>query len=147
MFSKIVVALDGSEYAAKALDIGIEIAKRFGAALTLVHVVPSASALITSPEVSTAPIMLDLSNELYQSGKRILDRGVEKAQAEGVPTATVLEHGDVSDHIISVAENEKADLIVIGEKGLGSVTRFFLGSIANKVTYNALCPVLIVKKM
>ncbi|MCJ7608594.1 universal stress protein [Candidatus Bathyarchaeota archaeon] len=147
MFSKIVVALDGSEYAAKALDIGVEIAKRFGASLTLVHVVPAASALITSPDVSTAPIMLDLSNELYQSGKRILDRGVEKAQAGGVPAATVLEHGDVSDHIISVAENEKADLIVIGERGLGSVTRFFLGSIANKVTYHAMCPVLIVKKM
>ena len=145
MFSKIVVPLDGSEFAAKAVEISIELAKKYSGSIALVHVVPAASALITSPEVSTAPILLNLSNELDESGKRILEEGAKKVQEAGIPVTTVLEHGNVSDHIIGVAEREKADLIVIGERGLGSVARFFLGSTANKVSHHARCPVLIVK--
>ena len=145
MFNKIVVPLDGSEYAHRALEIAIELAKKYSASLVIVHVVPAASALITGPEVTTAPILLNLSNELEESGRRILEGGAKKAQEVGVPVTTVLEHGNISDNIIRIAENEKADLIVIGERGLGAVARFFLGSVANKVSHHAKCPVLIVK--
>jgi len=145
LFNKIVVPLDGSEYANRALEIALEIAGRYSASIVIVHVVPTASALITGPEVSSAPILLNLGNELEENGRRILEEGAKKAQAAGVPVTTMLEHGNVSDTIIGVAEDEKANLIVIGERGLGSVARFFLGSVANKVSHHAKCPVLIVK--
>ena len=57
----------------------------------------------------------------------------------------ILEHGNILDCIISIAENEKADLIIIGERGLGAVARFFLVSIANKLSHHATCPVLIAR--
>ena len=145
MFNKIVVPLDGSEYAEKALRIAIDLATKYNASMTLVHVVPASSALITGPEVSTAPILMNLSNELSESGKRILQEGAKIVQQAGIPVTTVLEQGDISEHIIGVADNEKADLIVMGERGLSSVARFFLGSVANKVSHHARCPVLIVK--
>lgn len=145
MFNRIVVPLDGSEFADRALEIAIELAGKYSASIVIAHVVPIASALVTGPEVSSAPILLNLSSELEESGRRILEEGAKKAQAAGIPVTTVLEHGNVSDNIISIAENEKADLIVIGERGLGAVARFFLGSVANKVSHHAKCPVLIVK--
>jgi len=145
LFNKIVVPLDGSEYANRALEIAMELAGKYSASLVLIHVVPAASALITGPEVSSAPILLNLSSELEESGRRLLEEGAKKAQAGGIQVSTVLEHGNISDNIIRVADSEKADLIVMGERGLGAVARFFLGSVANKVSHHAKCPVLIVK--
>jgi nucleotide-binding universal stress UspA family protein len=145
LFNKIVVPLDGSEYADRALEIAIELAGKYSASLVIVHIVPAASALVTGPEVSSAPILLNLSEELEESGRRILEEGTKKAQVTGIHVTTVLEHGNISDNIVRIADAEKADLIVIGERGLGSVARFFLGSVANKVSHHAKCPVLIVK--
>jgi len=145
LFNKVLVPLDGSEYANKALDTAIELATKYSASMVLVHIVPATSALITGPEVSSAPILLNLSNELDGSGRRILENGAMKVQAAGIPVTTVLEHGDIADNIIRIAENENADLIVIGERGLGAIARFFLGSVASKVSSHAKCPVLIVK--
>lgn len=145
MFNKIVIPLDGSEYADKALNVAIELAGKYSASIVIVHVVPAASTLITGPEVSSAPILLNLSDELDESGRRILEEGAKRTQAAGIPVTTVMEHGNISESIIHIAEDEKADLIVIGERGLGAVARFFLGSVANKVSHHAKCPVLIVK--
>ena len=145
MFTKIVVPLDGSEYADKALGIAINLAQKHSASIVIVHVVPSTSALITGPEASSSPILLNLSNEFEESGRRILEEGAKKAQGAGIPVTTAMEHGNISDNIVSTAEKEGADLIVIGDRGLGAVARFFLGSVANKVSHQAKCPVLIVK--
>lgn len=145
MFNKIEVPLDGSEYADKALEIAIDLAKKYTSSIVLIHVIPTTSTLITSPEGTSSQLLMNLNSELEQSGKKILEDGEKKVQDGGVPVTIVLEHGNISDSIISVANKEKTDLIVIGERGLGSVARFFLGSIANKVSHHANCPVLIVK--
>jgi nucleotide-binding universal stress UspA family protein len=145
LFNKILVPLDGSEYSNKALDIAIDLAQKYSGFLVIIHVIPSASTFITGPEASSAQILMSLRSELEESGQKILEEGTRKAQEAGIPVTSILEHGNISDYIISTAEKEKADLIVIGERGLGAVARFFLGSIANKVSHHATCPVLIAR--
>ncbi|MCJ7632079.1 universal stress protein [Candidatus Bathyarchaeota archaeon] len=145
MFNKIVVPLDNSEYADKALEIAIDLAQKYSGSLILVNIVPTTSTLITSPEGTSSQILMNLGGELEENGRRILEEGAKKAREAGLPVTTVLEHGNISDHIISISEKEKAGLVVIGERGLGSVARIFLGSVANNVSHHASCPVLIVK--
>jgi nucleotide-binding universal stress UspA family protein len=145
LFRRILVPLDGSEYADKALEVAIELAQKYSASIIMVHVVPVASAIVTGAEAVGSSIFVDLRSRLEISGKHILDEASKRVQAAGLPVVTVLESGNAADKIIQVAEKEEADLIVIGDRGLGMVARFFLGSVATKVTQYAKCPVLIVK--
>lgn len=145
LFNKILVPIDGSKYAEKALDIAIDLAKKCYASLIIIHVVPKTSTLITGPEAVGSSFLVDLRRQLEKSGQHILDVGAKKAQETGIIINTVLEFGNTTDKILQIADKEKVDLIVIGDRGLGFVTRFFLGSVANKVSQYAKCPVLIVK--
>ena len=145
MFNKIVVPLDGSEYADRALEIAIDLAQKYSGSLILAHIVPTTSTLIASPEGASSEILMSLGGELEENGRKILEEGAKKAREAGLPVTTILEHGNISDHIISISEKEKAGLVIIGERGLGSVARIFLGSVANNVSRHASCPVLIVK--
>ncbi|MEM2094248.1 MAG: universal stress protein [Candidatus Bathyarchaeia archaeon] len=145
MFEQILVPLDGSEYADRALSTAIAIAKRFSSDIILVHVVVAASTIISSLEGIGPSILIDLKKQLEDMGKQILENGAKKTRAEGIPTITIVESGNPPDKILQIAEKRKVDLIVIGDRGLGMVARFFLGSVADKVTRYAKCPVLIVK--
>ena len=71
-------------------------------------------------------------NELEHSGQKILVDGQNKVQSESIPVKTVLKHGSISTSMISITNKEKIDFIVIWERGLGAVARFFLGSIAKR---------------
>jgi len=53
--------------------------------------------------------------------------------------------GDPAAEIIEIADKEKADLIIIGSRGLGAIKGVVLGSVSQKVTHHAACPVMIVK--
>ncbi len=69
----------------------------------------------------------------------------EEAKAAGVEVQTFSRRGDPSDAILDVAEEEKADLIIVGNKGMTGAKRFLLGSVPNKVSHHAPCSVLIVR--
>lgn len=62
-----------------------------------------------------------------------------------VPVETVAQEGDPAEAIISVAEERKTDIIVVGNKGMAGVKRFLLGSVPNKVAHHAPCSVFIAR--
>jgi len=145
VFNKILVPLDGSEFADKALDYAIEIAKKFSSELLIVHIVQSTTAFVTGPEVLGPSLVLDLKNQLDESGRRILTAGEAKAKKAAVNVTLRMEYGNPADKILNMVKDEKIGLIVIGHRGLGAAARFFLGSVSDKVSRHATCPVLIVK--
>jgi len=145
VFNKILVPLDGSEFADKALDYAIEIAKKFSSELLIVHIVQSTTAFVTGPEVLGPSLVLDLRNQLDESGRRILTAGEAKAKKAAVNVTLRMEYGNPADKILNMVKDEKIGLIVIGHRGLGAAARFFLGSVSDKVSRHATCPVLIVK--
>lgn len=145
MFERILVPLDGSEYADKALTTAIALAKQFSSNIIIVHVILIASAIMTSSEGVGSSFLIDLRKQLEETGEQILENGAKKTREAGIPVITIQESGNAPDKILQTAEKTRANLIVIGDRGLGVVARFFLGSVADKVSHYARCPVLIVK--
>src|SRR4029450_1922359 len=74
-----------------------------------------------------------------------LKEAATKAEEAGVEVETFARQGDPADAILDVAEEEKADLIIVGNKGMTGAKRFLLGSVPNKVWHHAPCSVLIVR--
>jgi len=128
--TKILVAIDGSESAEKALRNAVQLAKKHKAKTTLLNVGESK--------------LFDLEPEVAREvGGHILSDAAEKVK--GLKLNTQLEFGNPAETIIEVAEKGNYDLIVVGNRGLSSVKRFFLGSVSDDVSHHAKCSVLIVR--
>jgi nucleotide-binding universal stress UspA family protein len=67
------------------------------------------------------------------------------AREAGVPVNVYPRQGDPADAILDVAEEQDADLVVVGNKGMTGAKRFLLGSVPNKVSHHAPCSVLIIR--
>jgi nucleotide-binding universal stress UspA family protein len=144
MFSRILVALDGSEYSVKALECAIDLAKKYRSQLVLVHVVIRQIYAINPPE---AGILAGTAivRELETEGKAILAKGEDAAKSQGIPVETRLRQGVPAEELLHAATDEKADLIVLGSRGLSQVKAFLLGSVSDKVSHHARCSALIIR--
>lgn len=144
MFSRILVALDGSDYSLKALDIAVDLAKKYQSQLVLVHVVMRQIYAINPPE---AGILAGTAivRELEAEGKAILAKGEETVRTQGLPVEIRLRQGVPAEELLRAAAEEKVDLMVLGSRGLSQVKAFLLGSVSDKVSHHAKCPVLIVR--
>lgn len=144
MFTKILMATDGSPYSDKALDAAITIAKAFKAKLYIIHVVEEDRVAIATS--STVPIVVaDIVNSMVKAGEEVLRKAKEKAASAGVDAETILERGNAADKIIETADRLGVDLIVVGSRGLRGLARFLLGSVSEKVVRHANRPVLVYK--
>lgn len=155
MFEKILVPLDGSEHSLRALDVGIQMAKKFGGKLALIHVYSVAVRPTIMPEPTTltapgVPVMAPLeiskmAEATRKVGNRILEDGEEKAKAEEVQVEKILVEGYVVQEIIRTAKEGSFDLIVIGARGISRIRELLLGSVTDGVIHHGSCPVLVVK--
>lgn len=137
-FKKILVPLDGSKFSEKALKSACEIARSFGSQLLLLYVVE------TSPTLN----ILDRKEYitlLQKFGTKTLQKANITSSKQGISTQTLLKQGNIVNEIQKVVKHEKCDLLIVGSKGLGSVTRFLLGSVSNKLAQSSSCSLLIVK--
>ena len=145
MFTRIVVGTDGSETAAEALRQAVELAKLTGATLSVV------SAYAPIPERKVKDQQRDAPPDVqYEIGPRedvnlVLDAAAASARKEGIEAQTHPVEGDPAEAILSVAEETKADLIVVGNKGMTGARRFLLGSVPNNISHHAPCAVMIVR--
>ena len=145
MFDRIVVGTDGSETAGEAVRQAIGLAKLSGGTLAIV------AAFEPVPETRVREERAELPGDVsYAAGPRedvnvILDSAVGQAKQEGVEAEPYPREGDPADAILDVAEESKADLIVVGNKGMTGAKRFLLGSVPNKVSHHAPCGVYIVR--
>lgn len=137
-FKKILVPLDGSKYSEKALQRACEIVDVFNSELVLLYVV----------EKSLPFNLLDRKEYLKilrKFGNKILEKATNVLSKKEITAKTLLREGNIVAEIEKVVKKEKCDLIIVGNKGLGSVTRFLLGSVSNKLAQSSSCSLLIVK--
>ena len=147
MFTKILLASDGSDGAAKAAAAAAELTRRFGAELTVLHVFsPPAPAIVpfSMGELATDVDPTWIDRLARAAGEQVACRAGEVLQAAGVPYAFRMEPGHPAEVIVRLAETDGFDLVVLGSRGLGGVKEFLLGSVSNRVSHHARCPVLIV---
>jgi nucleotide-binding universal stress UspA family protein len=139
MFQKILVAIDGSPNSEKALATAVDMAVQFKADLLAVGVA----------ELPEVVAMIDEVDSIRQNAddyfKQIGEAAVEYAKSRGVALRSLVVHGHAAAEILRLAENEQADLVVLGRQGHSRIARFFLGSTTDRVSEHCRCAVMIVK--
>ena len=144
MFSTILVAVDGSPFAEKALKCAVDLTKKYGAKLIILHTVLRRFYAVTPSEAGVLATTVFVK-EMEAEGQEIIKKAEDYAKSEGVNYVSRLVQGVPADEIVKSATVEGADLIVIGRRGLTEVRAFLLGSVSDKVSHHAKCPILIVK--
>jgi nucleotide-binding universal stress UspA family protein len=145
MFRSIVVGIDGSETAGKAVEQAIELAAAIGASVELVSAYEPVPAERRRREAREAPPDLQWTITPREDVDAVLEEATARARAAGVAVNAYAREGDPADAILDVAEERGADLIVVGNKGMTGTKRFLLGSVPNKVSHHAPCSVLIIR--
>jgi nucleotide-binding universal stress UspA family protein len=145
MFGSIVVGTDGSETAQSAVTQAIELAKAVGAKLELVSAYEPVPEGRLRHETQEAPKDLQWAINPREDVDGTLSTAAAAAKDAGVPVEIHARQGDPADAILDVAEEQNADLIIVGNKGMTGAKRFLLGSVPNKVSHHAPCSVLIIR--
>lgn len=145
MFAKILVPVDGSEGSWSALESAADIAQKFSSEIVVCNVVQNFNE-ITLLAIPMERVALTQKNEaLEEIGKQVLDIAKEKLSAHTGKVEYILDSGNPSERIISLAKEKECDGIVIGSRGLSGIAEFFLGSVSSKVSQYANIPVVIIK--
>ena len=139
MLATIAVGTDGSETAAKAVAVAVEMARRFDAELVLLSAFKDSSN--PSGPRGTAVELQWVSNEDARV-REMLSRAEQDLREQKIECRTMIDEGDPAEVLVRLAEECGADLLVIGNKGL---QRRILGSVPNTVTHKAPCSVYVVK--
>ena len=146
LFSKILVAIDGSDSSMDAADYAIFISKQHNAELLYaLHVIHPADADLfgSTGEMTTAAYyIIDINKE----AQKYLDKVKDKASEKNIQVKTeIIASTNIAGGIVDYAEDKDVDLIVIGTRGKSGFKKILLGSVASKVVTYAHCPVMVVK--
>jgi nucleotide-binding universal stress UspA family protein len=145
LLKNILVATDFSEASDAALAYGRELARTFGATMTLLHVADNIAARAYGADgiVFVEP---DLQVELETMAQRRLDELItDDDQVDVRSEALVVSASSPAAAIVQFARDKNTDLIVIGTHGRGAVAHLLMGSVAERVVRTAPCPVLTVR--
>jgi nucleotide-binding universal stress UspA family protein len=145
MFKSIVVGTDGSDTAAEAVRQAVGLAHSIGAKIELVSAYEPVPEQRLREERREAPEDLQWAINPREDVDLTLEAAAEVARKADVPVSVFARQGDPADAILDVAEEQEADLIVVGNKGMTGAKRFLLGSVPNKVSHHAPCSVLIIR--
>jgi nucleotide-binding universal stress UspA family protein len=156
MFKRILVPLDGSRFAGRALRYAGEIAQRFDAEVVLMQVVkPAVPVAATTGAVpgiespSTAKITVQIAHEEDKRNtaraKRYLSRKVRKIRSQGVEGSYQVEIGDPAQSIMRFARKGHIDLVVMTTQGKSGFKRAVMGSVTDEVIRESGKPVLVIK--
>jgi len=176
MIRTIIVPTDGSDHAAKAIDLAADLGQKYGARIVVLHVLLSDASptqikaltagldipqgvrdeldrleelpLETSEFAGVyAPVIIPVPLEVLQPvGRAIAERARTMVRAKGAGKIDIrIVGGRAADSILAAAEHEKADMIVMGSRGMGDLKGLFVGSVSHKVSHLAPCTCVTVK--
>lgn len=144
MFNTILIPIDGSAQSRRAAELGCDLATKYGASVHFLHITQSpvrdedlafAGAATTVRVAMHAP-----QEELQQVAKHLMEVAVEHAGRQGCRQVTTeIAGGDPAQRILKTADEIKADVIVMGSRGLGDLSGMLKGSVSHKVNHLAHC--------
>jgi nucleotide-binding universal stress UspA family protein len=140
MFKRILVAVDGSEPSLKAVRMAAEVAQRFGARLTLVHVVPK---LLLPPDVYGLTIAA-VEKEHRAYADAILEKARGAIESAALEVGSTVLFGAPAEALAEEAAAPDIGMVVIGSRGHGAVARVILGSVSDRLVHISPKPVLVV---
>jgi nucleotide-binding universal stress UspA family protein len=138
-FSRILLATDGSEFAAGAVREAIAMARKCGATLVVLSVVRS-----NDEYEALAPKLVEKEEA---AARATLEAVATEARGAGVACEALVRHGEQPyQSIVDAAEEQNADAIVLGRRGRSGIMRLLMGSTVSKVIGHARCPVFVVPR-
>jgi nucleotide-binding universal stress UspA family protein len=145
----VIVAVDGSENAKRAFDVALGIAKDSKADLIVLNVVPPVQ-MVAFPSIGADPYPQGMESyyaDAQKSGSKLVGEMVDVAKNGSVSASGIVERTTTSivESILDKADSEKADLIVVGTRGLGGFKKLVLGSVSSGLVSHAGCNVLVVR--
>lgn len=146
MYQRILIPVDGSETATKAMITALQLARDSGGQVHLVHVVEGMTPLAADPYGAYSGEVIEI---MRQSGSKILEDALEVAKAAGVTADTELfdNFGErLAEVVADAATRFNADLIVVGTHGRRGLGRMMLGSGAEQIIRLAPVPVLVIRQ-
>lgn len=141
-FKKILCAVDFSDHSPKLADYAVSLAKCTGAELICVYVAPSLSQYVGFhvPPSSIESFVGEIVSGADTSMQAYLDAHFKGARATGKVLV-----GYPAEEILNIAEDEDADLIIMGTHGRTGIDRILFGSVAEKIVKSSKCPVLTIR--
>ncbi len=143
MFHRILVAIDGSEHAKRALSEAIDLAQLSNARLTVMTVQQKPSTLLVGGPVVPPVDMRSLDEALQREHEQLIEDAIKQV-TEDVSVVKVLAQGSPATAIVKQAQKDGTDLIVMGSRGRGEVASMLLGSVSHQVLQRSTAPVLVV---
>ena len=143
---RILIAVDDSSYSDQAVNYGVLLAKNLGSKITLVHVdeIPISSPYSADPLLNESPAMIPELMHIQEEASKLLFIKIKEQHGDVVELSTVTRIGRAQDEILSVADDCKADMIILGTHGRTGFDHFISGSVSESVARKAKCPVLII---
>ena len=147
MFTRIMLATDGSKLSQKAVKSAIDMASKFNAELVAVKVIPLYFQTYFEGSFTVADIDVKSIEAQWAAGaQQVLDKIATSAAAKGVIVKTsVIKSDDISDGLVKAANKMKADLIVMASHGRKGIKRLLLGSETQNVLTHSEVPVLVLR--
>ncbi|HUX40185.1 MAG TPA: universal stress protein [Rectinemataceae bacterium] len=140
MFERILLAIDGSDHALRAATLAGNLARsEKSVSLHMLTVFESVPNYLGEKEQQT------LIAAHMKESERVIAEGLARIGVLGAKVETEILSGSPAETIIEVAKDRKADVVVMGSRGLGRIAGVLLGSQSQKVATHAPCPVLIVR--
>lgn len=145
---RILIAVEDSPYSEQALNYGVLLAKNLGSKITLVHVdeIPISSPYSADPLLNESPVMIPELMHIQEEASKALFKKLEDKYGQIVKITTVTKIGRAQDEILAVADECKADMIILGTHGRTGFDHFISGSVSESVARKAKCPVLIIPR-
>ena len=146
MFKNILIAIDGSEHSKKAQKFACDLANKYEACLTILHVAYNAAQSHVMVLGSSAMIYQGNQKELDEMAQVVMDAAREIADVAGCKdTKFQVVQGAPAEQILRYSRDNNIDMIVLGSRGLGDVAGFLQGSVSHKVNHLSECTCITVR--
>lgn len=153
MIDQVLVPTDGSDNADRAVRFSAQVADRRSKAevtVVFVHLLVSPTTIVGTLTPMPEQHLHDLSEEERARAQEIVDQAVADVRSlvtspDVTVTGRVVTASRVDDGILQVADDVKADIIVVGTRGLSTLRGAIMGSVSHALIEKASCPVLVVK--
>jgi nucleotide-binding universal stress UspA family protein len=137
IFERILIAVDGSPRSERTVEIAVDLARRYGSHVTVVHIREyeryEGDDVDLGPPIPADRLVQDVLDAFHE----------HDVDARG--EIRRVSPGETPEQIVEVAKRSNADLIVMGSRGMTEWKSLLLGGVANKVVHHATCPVLLVR--
>jgi len=145
MFERMLVPLDGSERAERAIPVAARLARASGGSIVVLQVVTLPTMVAPYPAVDSGTFQAIIDADVAEA-KRYIQRVTRRSSLMDVHVATEVVIGTAAATILAAAESQHSDLIVLCSHGYTGMKRWVLGSVAEKVVHHAPVPVLLLRE-